>query len=611
MLKRPPLLTFALFASKNWLTTPKSVSSPLMVLDSTSGSNLAQSCYYVADGDSEESDEGDVQVEPEGWQGEGQGWFDAEKSQDQREQERVGAAGSEDGKKIVFSLRSGASGGASVKPREADVDADAMIAQAAVPARGSRGVRELRERGENARALDAALAAEVTVAAQQTDERKAAVERGQRERRGRPISLSPPRTNATASAAANVQGEQSQASTIKPLSRSARAATTGATPVGASPGNARPWSGLRAWADAAPEDPWHAPPPLTPSLDTRSKSADSSPGSGIARRMWPALKSPETNVEQGDGNRNGVQRYTEACGDQRWGKDGNVADRGVEQTDGVQGQMDRGRSGDRKRQEDATTSAFRKTEEAINGLPPNAKNVAAKKAAASSGHSSGHSGGGGGVKDLLEAAERSSAVHGVASDDLVQDGAAVDSTGDASIENVYGTGSGNSNGVRVAAVGKLEAAARYSDGECPSTAAGGADRYASGTVDGNVSGGGGGGGGSGGVGEESQTGRAGAGRVDGEKEKDKDNDSDGATAGKGGVSKKRSLRIRMGGGRAHGQDGRRGSCTSNSERRSGPIHRTARYHFWLRHGRKLIAVRYPNLCGRLAVMAVVMDMAYS
>lgn len=61
--------------SQAWLTTPRSGSTPLLALDSSCGSNLAQSCYYVADRDSEE-DEEEVRQEVEdeekvGWQGQG------------------------------------------------------------------------------------------------------------------------------------------------------------------------------------------------------------------------------------------------------------------------------------------------------------------------------------------------------------------------------------------------------------------------------------------------------------------------------------------------------------------------------------------------------------
>ena len=64
------------------MTTPRNANPPLLALDGSGTSNLAQSCYYVADRDSEEDEEEQLAVQDEeeldvpgreeweGWQGE-------------------------------------------------------------------------------------------------------------------------------------------------------------------------------------------------------------------------------------------------------------------------------------------------------------------------------------------------------------------------------------------------------------------------------------------------------------------------------------------------------------------------------------------------------------
>ncbi|CAM9964210.1 unnamed protein product, partial [Laminaria digitata] len=55
--------------SETWLTTPRNGNPPLLAVDGSGGSNLAQSCYYVADRDSEEDEEEQLAEQEEELQG--------------------------------------------------------------------------------------------------------------------------------------------------------------------------------------------------------------------------------------------------------------------------------------------------------------------------------------------------------------------------------------------------------------------------------------------------------------------------------------------------------------------------------------------------------------
>lgn len=80
---------------QNWLTTPRSGSTPILTLEGRAGSNLAQSCYYVADEDSEEDEE--EEVLEENFMGEEEGWPVDQWKESGHDEQTAGAQDGEEG----------------------------------------------------------------------------------------------------------------------------------------------------------------------------------------------------------------------------------------------------------------------------------------------------------------------------------------------------------------------------------------------------------------------------------------------------------------------------------------------------------------------------------
>lgn len=347
---------------------------------------MAQSCYYVADRDSEEDD--DSSLEDPGQTSESSdsdlGWLVRE--------------GTDKGKEIVFPLEEGTGNPEAVpqEPQPAGAGTRAVIAPERTDVCHA-GVKKVVEQGDGLSAavdsvqlspppvtavvlsgqsragngaggggtaiLSTAGLAETapptasrstpskasrspveqpggTSSAVATTEKAgqragtAAVVGRERDRdRDRANSLSPVRSTPVAATLASAVSHRHSLSRLnppslgaKPLSRSMRSSTTGSCTGGTTGGgtsgkktltsissSGRPWSGLRAWADSGPEDPWHAPPPICSPFALRSKLACNSPAAhGAGKGVWPpAVVSPAKLSKVGSSHEDEVSDLVE------------------------------------------------------------------------------------------------------------------------------------------------------------------------------------------------------------------------------------------------------------------------------------------------------------
>ncbi|CAM9961336.1 unnamed protein product, partial [Ectocarpus sp. 12 AP-2014] len=297
--------------SENWLATPRSGSTPILTLDGRAGSNLAQSCYYVADQDSEEDEEDEDMgerfvLEEEGWQGArwlengggdqsavgeaaggreeaGEGGGDG---RDARVREGEGSAGEtmlENGRQSEVATPAGlpVAGDRSDAPTHAAATGDqpetvtGVDGSVNVSGRAPAAASTAAAAAAAAAAMDAATAAAATAAAAAAAATHAAVRQAR-------LTDQPATATATAAAAA-APSRASSASvsaaplTTKPGASSSRGRATSLSPPRSSaphslaavkpsktpnPRSTGAWSALRAWADTAPEDPWDVPAPL-------------------------------------------------------------------------------------------------------------------------------------------------------------------------------------------------------------------------------------------------------------------------------------------------------------------------------------------------------------
>lgn len=309
-----------------------------MVLDSNSGSNLAQSCYYVADRDSEE-DEEEVDTR------EGESTQLALETAAAAAAAELGwqvAEGADKGKQIDLSPRDEAGVEKDIQVDCCNGVASAGVVHgegrvAATAAGGGKesdggasgeiktqAERDARSAGNTPAPSAGATAKESTTppavastsgeqhhgtsvpSGPKPDEKDlaaptagATITAATGRERERAASLSPPRSSPVAAlSSSSISQHHPQPRSItplggaEPLSRFSRSSTTGAVPRDCpkkTSSSTKPWSGLRAWADSAPEDPWHAPPALFSPFLPRSKSANNSPAiqsAAAAQHAW-------------------------------------------------------------------------------------------------------------------------------------------------------------------------------------------------------------------------------------------------------------------------------------------------------------------------------------
>ncbi|CAM9707718.1 unnamed protein product [Pylaiella littoralis] len=295
--------------SENWLTTPTSGSTPILTLEGRAGSNLAQSCYYVADEDSEEDEEeeevGQEIGDEEGWHGGRWGECgDDDRSAGTRDGKQGGAGGgsllnvvdagnekaagrgaqcsSEEGRPPPLTMTYLEVASSAATAVEGASDVNAGTAGSSVPdttAANASGGLEIVAGDAPAPAvggvvmqpLSAALAgvvvAATTMASVSAAAAAAAAAASSAVKHARamndPSAAVPSRAAHPAKTGSAIPSSQGRATSLSPP-RSAAPHGLAAMKSSQSP-DPRSWgarSALRAWADSASEDPWDLPSPL-------------------------------------------------------------------------------------------------------------------------------------------------------------------------------------------------------------------------------------------------------------------------------------------------------------------------------------------------------------